>query len=218
MEIKLITKETNLNEVKLHPYNWDAVCYKNTVFLDVYKIEGYYHCIGGKYGNNDLWCCPRNEKPTFDNLAEFNGNACNWDFEIKQENYTKSKWNETEVLCTNLVIIRRNGKRFYSFSCRDLEYGAHKAMVLITDIQEHPISFSHINYENEILNRKIYWKHMPSIIRSYSMDGNLGIVPDEDLITPEEFSKKVLGDFDGNMVMEDLFAPSIDWFREVDYY
>lgn len=206
---KLITKDTNLSGII--KIGWDT--YLNNEPLEVYHVDGHYHSIGGKRGNNDYWCCPRGEKPTFNNLMEFSGEACNWDFEIVNKNYFKSKWGEDEIRCSNLVIIRRNGKRFYSFGVRDIEYGVAKATILLTDISEHPIAFHMQNYENEIINRKIYWNGLPAIIESYSMDGNLIIVPDLEKVDIDTFSEKVLGEFHDEYVAEDLFASSINWFR-----
>lgn len=213
MDCKLITKETDLSNI--NKMGWDT--YLKEQPLDVYKVNGYYHSIGGKWGNNDYWACPRGEKPTYNNLMEFSGEVCNWGFEIVNHNYFKSKWGEDEVLCSNLIIIKRNTKAFYSFGVRDIEYGVSKAIVLLTDIQEHPIAFNMQNYESEIVHREILWKGLPALIESYCLNGNLIIRPDFRKITLDKFSEKVLGEFEDDVIAEDLFASSINWFRGDEY-
>jgi hypothetical protein len=69
--IRLIDRDTDISKLKIHKMYWDTVINGEPYF--VVLIEGYIHTIGGKYGNNNLWAYPRNEKPSFKNLIQFDG-------------------------------------------------------------------------------------------------------------------------------------------------
>lgn len=203
-EIKLITRETEFKGIELMP--WDS-CH-NDVELHVYRIPGYIHSIGGKWGNNNYWCCKRGEKPTYENLYEFSGNVCNWGIMINENNYHRFKWNEHEIESSIRVEIIRNKKVFYTFVVNNFDYGLVKARKLLFEINEHPISFNEINYEKQIIGRKILFKNTPCIIDEYSMNNNLCIYPENEF--QKEFNKK----YEDGFVVDDLFSNSIDWFRE----
>lgn len=211
VEIKLIDKNTDLS--KIQKLNWDA--YLNDIPLQVYRIDEYYHSIGGKWGNNDYWCCERKEKPSFETLMEFAGNICNWGISINENNYYQYKWDEREILRSIIIKIMRNGKEFYSFVTNCLDYGYAKARKLLTEIQEHPISFNEIDYQNEIIGRKILFDKMPCIIESYEVGSDRVIIkPDLDCMTMKEWENNLDEYFEGDeSIPEDLFASSINWFR-----
>lgn len=204
-QIKLITKDTDLSKIK--KVNWDI--YSRGFYYDAYQVEGYYHSIGGKWGNNDYWVCQRGKKTTFYNLIEFSGFVCSWGMNFKESNYTKTKWNETEMRDIVKFEILRNDKVFYSFNVHSIEYGIAKARKIMIEIHEHPISFNEQNFENQIIGRKIKFMGKPSIIESYSIDNNLIIVPDGWDIKEYRFYEE--GE---ESICEDLFENSIDWFRD----
>ena len=112
-EIRLITKDTNLKEV-LHELEWDARVngepYK--VFFAYDDEARYNHSIGGKY--DYAWACPRFEEPTFDNLIQFDGVACEWGFKITEKTTCKTKWDETEATTLCVVDINCTKNIFYS--------------------------------------------------------------------------------------------------------
>ena len=93
-EIKLINENTDLS--KIDKINWDA--HFNDIPLYVYRVEGYYHGIGGKWGNNDYWCCQRNEEPSYKTLMEFSGNVCNWGISIEEINYHNNEFQHVFLL------------------------------------------------------------------------------------------------------------------------
>lgn len=62
--IRLIDRDTDISKLKMRQMDWDTVINKKPYF--VVLIEGYIHTIGGKYGNNNLWAYPRNEKPSLE--------------------------------------------------------------------------------------------------------------------------------------------------------
>lgn len=212
VEIKLIEKDTDLSNIE--KMKWDA--YFNDIPLHVYRLKEYYHSIGGKWGNNDYWCCNRNQKPTFDTLMEFSGNICNWGISVKEKNSHRYKWEEHEIDYYIKVEITRNNKVFYSFNVNDFDYGYSKARVILTSIHEHPICFNEIDFQNQIIGRKIMWDKMPCIIDSYTI-GSDGIIitPDLNLISMNDWNNNLDDYFkDEGFVKEDLFSYSINWFRD----
>lgn len=201
-DICLINKDSKF---KAHKLNWDLVI--GDKLYNVYRIPGFIHCIGGKYGENDYWCCPRNEEPTYENLIEFYGEPVRWAIETRSNNYITGKWGETEVRHSYYIIITRNGEPFYEFGCSHLSYGLAKAQVLLTEISEHPVYFNEIDYDKKyIIGRKVKFKGEPGIITKYFKDqGAVMIKPDIEAGT--NISKFYCE------VKEDIFADSINWFR-----
>lgn len=199
-------------------YQWDAVAV-NGRKLDVYSIIGFPHSIGGRMGVNELYCCPRGEKLSIDNIMCFSGESCNFDLSFESKNYHKSKWDEDRIEHIYKCTIFRNKNPFYTLSSHKLDYLMAKAHILLIEIGEHAVPFHFINYEKEIINRRIMWKNTPCIIIDYFINNNLIIVPDFNEISPEEFIKITKLDreyYDSNdySFPEDLFAKSINWFRD----
>lgn len=61
--IRLIDRDTDISKLKMHQMHWDTVINGKPYF--VVLIEDYIHTIGGKYGDNNLWAYPREEKAKF---------------------------------------------------------------------------------------------------------------------------------------------------------
>ena len=210
--------ETNEDLKDAIHYNWDAIYGENNEPVNVICLAGFPHSIGGRFGINELYCYSRNKELNIDNIMLFSGDACLWDIEFKSSNYYKNKWNEERIEHTHLCKIYRNRKLFYALNSYDLDYLMARAKVLMTEIHEHSICFDMIDYEKEIIGRKILWKQTPCIIISYTINNNLIIVPDFEEISPESFLDITKFDreyYDSNdySFPEDLFSKSIDWFR-----
>lgn len=210
-EIKLIDEKTDLSRISILDWDVNVKGHRYTV----YRVDGYYHSIGGKYGNNDLWCCLEDEEPTYKNLIEFDGVPCRWSFKVEQNNYTKSKWGENEVRSNCICTIYRNDKEFMSFGTRDYEYASSKAQVLITKLQEHPINFTSKNYIKEIEGRKIWYREQKAIIERYIEGQNCIIISFEDGEYKEpEYLKEDIENLGELEIKEDLLSPHIWWFRD----
>lgn len=170
MKIKLIDNKTDLSKCEIKELDWDI----NVRGIDYkcFRIKGYIHSIGGKWGENDYWCCPRTEDPTPNNLIEFNGYTTRYEIQVKENNYIKTKWDESEVENSVSCHILRNDKEFYSFVCRDTAYAWAKAYSLIeSTIKEGVIDFWRFNYiEEEIIGRHIWYKGQPYTLCTY-MEG-----------------------------------------------
>lgn len=172
-EIRYITKDTDLSKI-LHELSWDIVVagekYKGFFVYDEDPETGaiihYNHSLGSD--NDYTWCCPRDEKPSFENLIGFNGIPCRWDFRVREENTIKSKWDYTKVDKCISVDILRNDEEFNTIYCRDMFYGIAKAQYLIEEYKEHPLPLNEYDFENKIIGRKIRYNGVPGEIVRWS--------------------------------------------------
>lgn len=171
-----IEKDTDLSFLR-KPIGWDLEI--NGEPFDVYSVPGYYHTIGGRYGNNDYWCCPAGVKPTYKNLIGFCGEAPTWGIVYEQGNYIKSKWSYTEVRRSGNCYITRNDKKFYEIDGRDMDYCLAKAQYYLVQLQEHFISFGLREWKKELIGRKIWFYNDPAIVERVIEDqGCVWIKPD----------------------------------------
>lgn len=212
-DIKLIKKDTDLTN-KLEKMNWDA--WYGIIPLDVYRIDDFYHSIGGHWGNNNYWACKRGVNPNYETLMQFNGEPCSFSFKVESNNYYRCKY-DTSIEHNFEIIIYRNNEEFYSFKCHDIDYGISKARLILFRIKEHPINFYCINWVNEIIGREIMWNRVNCIIESYS-DGNVIIKPNLKYTTKEKFLDACMFDNKNDksfeyIINEDIFADSIFWFN-----
>lgn len=172
--IKLITKDTDLSKV-LIPVNWDVVLYGEP--YQVYRAEEYnqetgetilyIHSIGGKWGDNNYWTCPRNEEPSYENLEMFCGDACCWGVNVISKNTHKSKFECVRVNHSYLVEITRNGEVFNSIRCNDMAYGIARAQVLIAEYSEHPLELNNYDWNKNLIGRHVKYNGIPAVISHY---------------------------------------------------
>lgn len=212
-EIKLIDESTDLSQLR-KPYGWDLEI-KGAPY-DIYYIDGYIHTIGGKMGENCLWACPAGEKPTYENLIEFNGDAPTWGVIFERNNYIKSKWDETSVECNGNCWITRNGKKFYEIPARYMDYGLAKAQYYLVKLSEEcPLNLSDRNWKEEAIGRKIWYENQPAIIKSITHDNELWIAPDgiDSFKAPAHWEDMDFSDYEDGL-LTDLLSPNIYWFRD----
>ncbi len=221
---KILTKDTDFSELDIRKIGWDLEFDDKP--YDIYGISNYCHTIGGKYGNNEYWCCPAGEKPCYDNLMGFNGQAPIWGIEYKQKNSYRNKWGETSVQFRGTCIITRNGKPFYGFGARDMSYGLAKAQALLVEIQEHSIQFHNRNWKDEVIGRKIYYRNQQAIITEIYDDGEgiicVRIVPDKEYIDVLEKPIHMTDDHElewyeesyKHGVKDDILTKEIYWYRQ----
>ena len=197
------------------PFSWDIVI--NHKPYKAYQLEGYYHSVGSRW--DDVWCCPRDEEPTKENLIGYAADdVCSWGIEIKQHNYRNFKHECVEQ--SIYVIITRNGDHFYDFTCHDMGYGIAKAQTLITKIKEHPLDFSSFNFDKQIVGRKIFYRDQPAIVRSY-IYGQCCIMIEPDTNYIEHFTPPcwALTDNEWDPYEQDLKIDCLEdgnvwWFRD----
>lgn len=176
-EIRLIDESTDLKRV-LHELSWDARVngepYK--VFF-AYDDDGEYnHSIGGRH--DYAWACPRFEEPTYENLIQFDGVACEWGFKVVEKTTSKTKWDETEASSRCQIDILRNGEIFERFITRDMYYGVAQAQCKITEYAEHPLGLYSYGFDKECVGRRIKYKGIPAEIVRYCVgDASIIIKP-----------------------------------------
>ena len=221
---KSFEKETIIPEYTV--IDWDLVV--NNVPYSVAHMEGFVHTQGGKWGINDLWAWPRDEKPNYKNLIPFDSDypVC-WGIEYKECNckrYSEHAWgDENEITTSCGTWITRNGSPFY-FVRGKMEYSLPKAQTLIFRINEGPINFNRINWSQKLIGRKIWYYNQPAIISSVWYDSEKGyhIYVEPDGIScfscPESWKNDPLesawDDYKHGLFCDLLEDNStIDWFR-----
>lgn len=210
MEIKLIEKDTEISALKMYKYDWDVTVGKQNIPYQVVNIDGYVHCIGGKWGENSLWCYPRNEIPCYENLVEYDGNGgADWGLIMKTHNCIKTKWDERELRSTKTVMITRNGEDFY------LTHGIHHALDLINRINDHPIELNAYGFEKKMIGKKVWWRSQPGVITQWIGNGQACVIikPDgiEKFETPAEFENDYYDEDED--IKTSIFDEHIWWFR-----
>lgn len=215
-DIRLIDRSTDLTNVKIREYPWDVEI--SGCPFKIVDVEGYVHTIGGMYGHNSYWVCPRDEEPSGKNLIEWNGciGGCCWGVDMRPKHYTKTKWGETEVLTTSGAMITRNGKDFlYVHGPIEL------ALATLIRIKEHPISFGNWDWREQINGRKIYYRSEPAkVSRLIAYDNGyleMIIEPDgglERFSMPPEFSKGIGGKRGEREIKVDVLDSNVYWFRD----
>lgn len=186
--IKLVDKNTDLSHVK--PLKWDVVIKGRPYY--VAHIPGYIHTLRGWGEPIDLWAWPRDEKPSYKNLIEYDlHNPVAWGIQYIEDRAIKGKWDETEVDASCKTIITRNEKPFYTVR-GDKSYSIPRALMLIEEIQWHPINFNEIDYQNQVIGRKIWYRSQPAIITHYC-EGQCCVIAEPDgkmfFDVPPEFQK-----------------------------
>lgn len=216
-DIKLLDKYADLSKIK--PFDWDLEI-KGIPYY-VCRIEGYCHSVrwqGGSETRGELWCYPRNEEPTLENLIEYDlKSPVSWGVQYDEVHGISHKWDEAETRAGCRTIITRNGVPFYTVG-GDRNYSIPKAIMLIHRINEHPLDFNRIEYYKYIPGRKVWWNNQPGIITSYiQRQCCVMIAPDgmERFENPLEFQKE-----DGKYTVEKevkidcLETSRTWWFRD----
>lgn len=209
-KIKLINKTKDIEKLKMKPMNWDIVI--NGVPYYACFIEGYVHSIGGGWGENNIWCYPRDEKPSFDNLIEYQGKSpVNWGIKYEPTLTLKTKWGETRAQTNNSVIVTRNGKDFYY--C----YSIAQAQVILEEIDEHPLNLNEIDFDKKAIGRKIWWRSQPAVIKRFIWgSGTIAFEPegDKNFEIPKEFGNEQFYYEGERTITTSIFDKHIWWFRD----
>ena len=157
-------------------------------FYDVYDIPGKEH-----RGYNDMpktwWLYFSKERlpdgivPPSDSehFRPFSKsiNRRPWEISIKQQNYTKHKWDETDFRNSTYVEMRCNQQLVYAFTTtgtdRGFAYALAKIQYLQVQLDEHPYNFFEPQTNQ---GRKVYWYGLPATISVKSDTWEIGIIPD----------------------------------------
>ena len=208
--IKLIDRNTDISKLKIRQMGWDTVINEKPYF--VVRIVGYVHTIGGKYNNNDLWAYPRDEKPNYENLVQFEGEPVCWGINYAPYNYARCRHDEFETTTIGNVFITRNGEKF----C-DVRGGIERAKCMINDFNEHPINLNEIDFDKKVIGRKVWWRSEPAVVSNYiSKQACVILEPDgiKQFTTPAEFADEGCNYYCDGDVKADILDKHIWWFRE----
>lgn len=213
-EIKLITENTDISKLEMFKFDWDVVI--GSFPYQVVRIPGYVHTIGGNRGENDLWMYPRDVKPDYRNLIQYNLDGCGvcWGIIYQPKNYVKTKWDENEGRTSGGALITRNGESFYF--CPG---GIIEAMNLLRVIPEHPANLNQIDFDKKLKGRKIWYRSQPAVIEKYlgGDDARIVIVPEDGnkFSVPNEFmDEPYIDDEYQDEIIDTIFSPHMWWFRE----
>lgn len=205
-EIKVIKPDTDISQLKITKLDWDMVINKQP--YQVIRIDGYCHCIGGLYGDNNYWCYPLNEEPTYENLVGFNGEAPTLSIKYERNNRYVGKHNEFDSV--GRAVIYRNDKEFYSVG-GVLEYALPKALAIMATLWEHPLGLAMRDFDKKLIGRKVWYRSEPGIIKRYC-DGQGAIIIEPDGIdrfsTPKEY------EVDDDWIDEDTESIKVDIFED----
>lgn len=212
MELKF-RKPTKEDIENRNDYDWNVTIGEDDKPLRVCRLEGCYHTIGGRYGNNCLYSYPRNEKPTLDNIREFNGDVL-WSYSVEKFNY----YGKYAIEYGTRANIYFAGEKIYELRC-SWDLMPHKIMTIITELQEHPIPIVEIGYEEkEVIGRKVFFKDKPGIITRYIKNQGCVIIEPDGKV--DKFGKPIWEsdeeyeyNFEGD-VKVDILSSHIWWFRE----
>ena len=217
--IKLLDDDVDFSNIR--PYDWDLVLNGKPYY--VCRIPGYAHTIsyiGGRATREELWCYPRDEKPSIDNLVEYDlKNPVSWGIEYHEDHKTKCKWDEVFIRDGEHTVITRNGKKFYTVGGRR-DYSVIEAMSLLYKIQDHPLEFDTIDFDKKMIGRKIWYRSQPGIITNY-VHGEccVMVVPDgfDRWETPPEFENDDIPYYepgDQSVKIDCLKDGNVWWFRD----
>ena len=232
-EFKLIEKDTDISQLKMHRLDWDVVIPRKVwnaaddyvgermVPYQVARIEGYVHCYRGYGEPIDLWAWPLEEEPCYENMVEYTPSQrygpVMWGIRYDPHHYTRAKWGESEIRVSGETVITRNGEDFY-----DCRQGILEAKRIIDTIDEHPLGFNERNYDKKMIGRKIWWRSEPAIISKWIKgQACVILIPDgiAKFTTPAEFAKEDGHNYyEDNEVKTTIFDEHIWWFRDDDDY
>ena len=214
-EFRFIDENTDLSNIK--PYNWDLVVKGRPYYVT--PVEGYIHRYVGRGEPIDLWCWPRDEQPSHENMIEYDiPESVAWGLEYKVNNYVKCKWDETELRQHGYTVITRNGEDFYTVA-GGMAYSVPKAMMLIAEIKDHPLDFGVIDFDKKMVGRKIWYHGQPAVIRRF-VKGQCCIIIEpegaERFTTPLEYQGDSLcggWEEEKNLKIDCLRDGAVNWFR-----
>ena len=217
-DIKLLDETINFSRIK--PYDWDLVI--RGVPYYVCRIDGYAHSISWNSGRETrqcLWCYPRNQKPSLNNLIEYDlKSPVDWGIEFHDDKYIRTKWDEVETRSCPRTVITRNGENFYTVR-GDRDYSIPKALELISEIQEHALEFNTIDYDKKMIGRKIWYAGQPGIITRFIHEQCCVMVaPDgfDHWVRPKEFQSEEGMYYDEDKLKVDCLDRNFNrvwWFR-----
>lgn len=175
MDFKLIQCNTDLKKLQedgiMRQLPWDYAVISRAGEITpykVYRIEGYKHTEGGRWGQNCYWCCPRNEEPSYDNLIEFDSDdVCLFGVQADPVSNMRYKWDEKQVDSGWVFKITRNGSQFHKFYYGDLLKGLIKAQQLLEEIQDSPFAVFNYDWQSDWIGKPVWYGDCPAKIEKF---------------------------------------------------
>lgn len=148
----------------------------NKKYCPVYDIQSREH-YGRDNGDVPTWWIQTSD---YDDAElhpysdRFTNRIC-FEYNFRQFNSSKMKWDELCISRGVHVEIKANDKPFLSFTTRDMDFAMAKAQYKVVQAMEHPYDF--LNPEKE-KGRKIYYYGLPATIKPMYDTWEIGIIPD----------------------------------------
>ena len=160
----IISKDEDLvGAVKV---DWDVDGY------DIYRIEGFPHSIGGRWGENCYYAIDKDDEFKAENLISFSGHPVCWGYRIEQKNTIKVKWDTIRMNGHCRGVITRNGEDFYETG-GSLDYLSHYLPHLLIVIQEQvPVFFSSPDFREELIGRNVKYELNEGLKKFFNMSTN----------------------------------------------
>lgn len=169
--IKLIKKDIDLSNIG-QPMGWDLEVGGKP--YDIYRVGGYIPTKGGDFEIKCYWACPAGEKPTYENLIAFDGDAPSWGVTFDTHNYIENKHGEKEILASTRCWITRNGKKFLSVPTKNIEHALDKVHSdLVKLLEKLPLCVNHRGWEEKAKGKPIYYREKPAVIEYVTPDNRL---------------------------------------------
>lgn len=187
-----------------------------------------YHYTSDDCTEDAWFICERDcsEDKIVDNLvyASSKDMGCSWKVCVEDHQYIKIKWGDRELRKSVTCTIYRNDKVFYQFSCGDHDYALAKAKMIMTSAHESmPFSVEDIDFEKDIVGRKIWYREQPAVIVSY-YQGNISIVPDKEVGCEkfempnswknDDFLSDSWHDYEDRLSVDIFESSNISWYRK----
>ena len=165
---------TEVSDTLLNCFNKPAEVPKKEVMefkdyfvpMRVYRIREHPHSLRGDNGSNDLYICGREEFPSERTLKPFfDTDWTIWGIRILPK-LVSSKGERKAGIS---IMITRNGEDFLPVSARKLDYAIIEAARKIHKLDDPntPFTVSHIDFEKDIIGRKVEFRGKPGVVRSY---------------------------------------------------
>jgi hypothetical protein len=217
--IKLINEYSDISSIfdsegkPKRVYNWDLEVYGKPYY--VIKIPEYVHTLDGNGWDNDLWCFPRDEVPSYKNLYEYHGSfgGTRWGYNVSPKHYYSYKYDEYEVYTINEITITRNDKDF----CKCKSVFEALSRIEYLESNEHPLELIDIDFDKKCIGRKVWYRGEPAKIDSYvRSEACVIIVPDgiESFTIPPELENFPLNEEEYEKIVKiSIFSELIYWYR-----
>ena len=172
---------------------------------------------GDEPGSDLLWCWPRGEMPTRENLLEYElDEPVSWGLSYDEKHVRIKRKGQPVARSIRRTVITRNGKLFYTVMGK-ASCSIPKALVLLEKIQHHPLGFDEMGFAERMIGRKIWWHSQKAIITRY-LPGECSIIAVPDGTSCFSIPREISEDPEMEGVLREiridcLEDPGVFWYR-----